>query len=87
MTADTEGHPSFRILDAMARSEFDVYGFVPGFVDRGSGRMLQIDGVFFKRTGCELHMTIRYSPNRFTVGFPVIFSKSQAVFGHSRDTP
>ena len=49
-----EGQASFReLLDAMARSEFDVYGFVPGFVDPGSGRMLQIDGVFFKRTGCE----------------------------------
>ena len=42
-----EGQPSFsELLDAMTHSEFDVYGFVPGFVDPGSGRMLQIDGVF-----------------------------------------
>jgi FkbM family methyltransferase len=48
-----EGQPTFReLLDAMARSEFDIHGFVPGFVDPKSGRMLQIDGVFFKRAGC-----------------------------------
>jgi FkbM family methyltransferase len=36
------------LLDTMSRSGFEIFGFVPGFVDPASGRMLQIDGVFFK---------------------------------------
>src|SRR5262245_1236878 len=43
------GQPSLTtLLDLMRRSEFEVYGFIPGFVDPHSGRMLQVDGVFFK---------------------------------------
>jgi FkbM family methyltransferase len=41
--------PLFReLLETMARSGFEIFGFIPGFVDPASGRMLQIDGVFFK---------------------------------------
>ena len=44
-----QGQPTFgEILDTMSRSGFEIFGFVPGFVDPSSGRMLQIDGVFFK---------------------------------------
>jgi FkbM family methyltransferase len=44
-----QGQPGFsEILDTMSHSGFEIYGFVPGFVDPASGRMLQIDGVFFK---------------------------------------
>jgi FkbM family methyltransferase len=46
-----EGAPSFRqLLDLMERSGFEAYGFVPGFVDPQSGRMLQMDGVFFRNS-------------------------------------
>ena len=44
-----QGQATFsEILATMSRSGFEIYGFVPGFVDPSSGRMLQIDGVFFK---------------------------------------
>jgi hypothetical protein len=44
-----KGQPTFsESLDTMSRSGFEIFGFVPGFVDPASGRMLQIDGVFFK---------------------------------------
>jgi FkbM family methyltransferase len=44
-----KGQPPFReLLDSMGRSGFEIFGFIPGFVDPASGRMLQIDGVFFK---------------------------------------
>jgi FkbM family methyltransferase len=44
-----QGQPTFgELLDTMSRSGFEIFGFVPGFVDPASGRMLQIDGVFFK---------------------------------------
>jgi FkbM family methyltransferase len=43
------GQPLFKeLLETMAGSGFEIYGFVPGFVDPASGRMLQIDGVFFR---------------------------------------
>jgi FkbM family methyltransferase len=45
--------PAFgELLETMSRSGFEIFGFVPGFVDPASGRMLQIDGVFF-RPGAE----------------------------------
>lgn len=44
-----KGQPAFgELLDTMSRSGFEIFGFVPGFVDPASGRMLQIDGVFFR---------------------------------------
>ena len=44
-----EGQPSFReLMDRMESSRFEAHGFIPGFVDPQSGRMLQIDGVFFR---------------------------------------
>jgi FkbM family methyltransferase len=44
-----KGQPTFsELLDTMSRSGFEIFGFVPGFVDPASGRMLQIDGVFFR---------------------------------------
>jgi FkbM family methyltransferase len=44
-----EGQASFRnLLDFMEQAQFEAYGFVPGFVDPGSGKMLQVDGVFFR---------------------------------------
>jgi FkbM family methyltransferase len=44
-----QGQPTFgELLDTMSRSGFEIFGFVPGFVDPASGRMLQIDGVFFR---------------------------------------
>jgi FkbM family methyltransferase len=47
-----EGQSSFsELLNGMTRSGFEVFGFVPGFVDPASGRMLQIDGIFFKKDG------------------------------------
>ena len=47
-----KGQPLFmELLESMGRSGFDIFGFVPGFVDPASGRMLQIDGVFFKGSG------------------------------------
>ncbi len=47
-----KGQPLFReLLETMSGSGFEIYGFVPGFVDPASGRMLQIDGVFFRDPG------------------------------------
>jgi hypothetical protein len=47
-----KGQPLFKdLLDSMGRSGFEIFGFIPGFVDPASGRMLQIDGVFFKGSG------------------------------------
>ena len=47
-----KGQPLFKeLLEIMARSGFEIFGFIPGFVDPASGRMLQIDGVFFKGSG------------------------------------
>jgi len=44
-----QGQPTFgELLDTMSRSGFEIFGFVPGFVDPSSGRMLQVDGVFFR---------------------------------------
>jgi FkbM family methyltransferase len=47
-----KGQPLLKeLLETMAGSGFEIYGFVPGFVDPASGRMLQIDGVFFRDSG------------------------------------
>jgi FkbM family methyltransferase len=47
-----EGQPSFNeLLNTMTCSGFEGFGFVPGFVDPASGRMLQVDGIFFKKDG------------------------------------
>jgi FkbM family methyltransferase len=46
------GQPSFReLLDTMAGRGFEIFGFTPGFVDPRNGRMLQVDGVFFRTVG------------------------------------
>ena len=45
-----EGQLSFgELLNTMTCSGFEVFGFVPGFVDPASGRMLQVDGLFFRK--------------------------------------
>lgn len=44
-----EGAPDFAdVLQNMAHRGFSIHGFVPGFIDAATGRMLQIDGVFFR---------------------------------------
>ena len=44
-----QGQSTFgELLNTMSSSGFEIFGFVPGFVDPASGRMLQIDGVFFR---------------------------------------
>jgi FkbM family methyltransferase len=49
-----KGQPLFKeMLESMGRSGFEIFGFIPGFVDPASGRMLQIDGVFFKTSGAR----------------------------------
>ncbi len=49
-----DGQSSFNeLLDVMARQGFEVFGFTPGFVDPRSGRMLQVDGVFFRTSRSE----------------------------------
>lgn len=36
------------LFDWMADNDFELWGLVPGFTDRSTGRMLQMDGVFFR---------------------------------------
>lgn len=36
------------MIDWLTAKGFDLWSVMPGFVDQGSGRMLQMDGVFFK---------------------------------------
>jgi hypothetical protein len=49
-----DGQSSFNeLLDTMAQQGFEIYGFTPGFVDPRSGRMLQVDGLFFRTAGSE----------------------------------
>ena len=44
-----DGQPSFReLLDTMTGRGFEIFGFTPGFVDPRNGRMLQVDGIFFR---------------------------------------
>ncbi|MCL4472140.1 MAG: FkbM family methyltransferase [Sulfuricella sp.] len=38
------------IIDWLAGQGFELWSVMPGFVDQASGRMLQMDGVFFKST-------------------------------------
>ena len=43
------GAPSFgEVLGTVLERGFVPWGFLPGFTDRKSGRMLQVDGVFFR---------------------------------------
>jgi FkbM family methyltransferase len=45
-----DSQPLFpELFDTMMQSGFEMYGFSPAFIDPESGRMLQIDGVFFRR--------------------------------------
>jgi FkbM family methyltransferase len=36
------------MIDWLAAKGFELWSVMPGFVDQGSGRMLQMDGVFFR---------------------------------------
>lgn len=36
------------IIDWLAERDFSLWSVIPGFTDPASGRMLQMDGVFFK---------------------------------------
>jgi FkbM family methyltransferase len=45
-----EGEMLFQpMLDRLSKSDFDLWSLVPGFVDNRTGRLLQVDGVFFRR--------------------------------------
>jgi len=37
------------LFDWMEQHGFDLWGIVPGFTDMATGRMLQMDGIFFRR--------------------------------------
>lgn len=45
-----EGQALYReMLDMLSQAGLELWNILPGFVDPGSGRMLQFDGVFFRR--------------------------------------
>lgn len=45
-----EGEPLFRdMLDKLDQLGYDLYAVVPGFTDMKNGRLLQLDGIFFRR--------------------------------------
>ena len=45
-----EGQVSFReLLDLVIEKGFEMWGVFPGFINQGSGRLLQVDGVFFRK--------------------------------------
>ena len=45
-----EGEPLFRdMLDKLDQFGYDLYAVIPGFTDMKSGRLLQLDGIFFRR--------------------------------------
>ena len=45
-----EGEPLFRdMLDRMDRLGYDLHAVVPGFTDERTGRLLQMDGIFFRK--------------------------------------
>jgi len=41
------------MLEHLHESNLDLWALIPGFVDNRSGRLLQVDGVFFKRRAVE----------------------------------
>lgn len=44
-----EGQSLYReVIDHLDRLGFDLWALLPGFVDPGSGRLLQMDGLFFR---------------------------------------
>lgn len=45
-----EGETLFQpMLKRLSESSFDLWSLIPGFVDNRTGRLLQVDGVFFRR--------------------------------------
>ena len=47
-----EGAPTFvDVIQYMAVRGFELFSIAPGFKDRRSGRLLQIDGIFLRREG------------------------------------
>jgi Methyltransferase FkbM domain len=45
-----KGQASFgQLTGVLGDSGFDLWGFIPGFVDQSTGRMLQFDGIFFRK--------------------------------------
>jgi len=47
---ETLFQPMVEYLRAM---DFDLWGLIPGFIDKRNGRLLQVDGIFFQRKGEE----------------------------------
>lgn len=46
-----EGEPLFRdLLDKLDKLGYDLHAVVPGFTDMKSGRLLQLDGIFFQKS-------------------------------------
>lgn len=44
-----EGQVLYReMIDWLAEKGFELWSVMPGFVDQATGRMLQMDGVFFR---------------------------------------
>ena len=39
------------MLERLDKLGFELWSLIPGFVDKGTGRLLQVDGVFFRRNG------------------------------------
>lgn len=49
-----EGETLFRdMLENLDKLGFELYAVVPGFTDMKSGRLLQLDGIFFQKTARE----------------------------------
>jgi FkbM family methyltransferase len=47
-----QGAPDLRhMLDLCQDLGFELHGLIPGFCDRSSGKLLQADGLFLRRTG------------------------------------
>ena len=45
-----EGEPVFRdMLDKLDQLEYELHAVIPGFTDTNSGRLLQLDGIFFRK--------------------------------------
>jgi hypothetical protein len=36
------------LVDWLAKKGFELWALIPGFIDNKTGRMLQVDGIFFR---------------------------------------
>jgi len=41
------------MVEYLCAMDFDLWGLIPGFIDKRNGRLLQVDGIFFQRKGEE----------------------------------